>query len=274
MNIIFNTLSIGYLYELYTRFYIKQLDLITDFEINFCITSDQYFGNKINSKKIKCYFNILDKNLINNTHKSNGINKTTCFKYYYKSLALKYCVSTFPNLSICHTDCDIIPNKQFNLNKFLNLNKSNTIYCPNTVSCSGGYGGPYKEDGKTLNITPKLKYIMDKFMPNFNDYTNLRCPIENILFFNKIPQHILLKYCEDWLNIGIFAHEKGYPTYGDCFEIKPAALINGIEIEQTSHFPFCDSFKGKFIELVKEKLNSFDTDEDFIDFAMNEISIP
>ena len=236
--------------------------MVSDFEIDLCITSDHYFGDKIKSNKVRCHFNILDKELVEKTQKSSGVNKTTCFKYYYKSYALKYAAAMFPGASICHTDCDIIPNSEFSLDRFLSFNKPNTIYCPNTVSCSGSYGGPYEQDGVTLNIKPKLKCVIDKFIPEFNDYANLRCPIENILFFNQIPLEILLKYCKDWCEIGKFSDSSGHPTYGDCFEIKPAAMLNNIEVEQTCYMPFCDQFKGRFIDLIKS--NTFENDEDFL----------
>lgn len=270
-EIIFSTLSVGNLYEKYTIFYIKKLELISDFEINFCITSDHHFGDKIKAGKVKCHFNILGEDLVNSTHKSdNHYNKTTCFKYFYKSYALEYAAKMFPNKSICHTDCDIVPNKQFSVNRFLSFDKTNTLYCPNTVSCSGGYGGPSKQDGRTINIVPKLKYIMDEFIPDFDDYENIRFPIENVLFFNKIPHEVLLKFCDDWRKIGSFSDKKGYPTYGDCFEIKPSCIINKINVEQTSLFPFCDSFKGRFVEILREKEKSFDNYDDFLNFIINE----
>ena len=271
-EIIFSTLSVGDLYEKYTRFYIKNLDLISDFEIDFCITSDHYFGDKIKSNKIRCHFNILDQEIVNNTHKSDkDYNKTTCFKYFYKAHALKYAATNFPGRSICHTDCDIKPNTEFGINRFLSFDKPNTLYCPNTVSCSGCYGGPsYANDGKTLEINRKLKYIMDKFIPEFNDYENIRLPIENVLFFNQISDDTLLKFCDDWLEMGSHSYYEGYPTYGDCFEIKPSCILNNINIESTSLMPFCDSFKGRFIELLREKANSFDNDDDFLNLIINE----
>ena len=262
-EIIFSTLCVGDLYEKYTRFYIKKLQSIPDLEIDLCITSDHYFGDKIKPGKIRCHFNVLSEEIIKKTHKSDAAyNKTTCFKYFYKAHALKYAASNFPDKSICHTDCDIIPNSEFSISRFLRLDKSKTLYCPNTVSCSGGYGGPYEQDGKTLSIVPKLKCIIDQFIPEFNDYENTRFPIENILFFNKISQDILFKFCEDWLKMGSFSDSKGYPTYGDCFEIKPACLLNNIDVESTSLMPFCDMFKGKFIELLKQ--SKFENDEDFL----------
>lgn len=267
MSIVFSTLSIGYLYELYTRFYIKNLDIISDDNIKLCITSDKDFSNKINSKKVKCYFNILHKNTVNKTHKSdNNFGKTTCFKYFYKSYAIKYAANMFPDSSICHTDCDIIPNKEFQINRFFKFEKPNTLYCPNTVSCSGGYGDAYSSDNKTIEIKPKLKEIMNYFIPEFTDYKDIRLPIENILYFNQIPNKILLKFCDDWLKIGSFSDSKGYSTYGDCFEIKPACLLNNINIESTSLMPFCDNFKNKFIDLIKK--SNFDNDEDLLNILI------
>lgn len=245
------------------------MDLILEDSINLCITSDTNFSDKINSQKIKCYFNILDTNTVNNTHKSdNNFAKTTCFKYFYKSYAIKYAANMFPNSSICQTDCDIIPNKEFNISRFFKFEKPNTLYCPNTVNCYGGYGDYTSSDNEEIKINRKLKYIMSQFIPEFNNYKNIRLPIENILYFNQISNDVLLKFCDDWLKIGSASDNQGYPTYGDCFEIKPACLLNNINIESTNLMPFCDSFKGKFIELVKQ--NNFENDEDFLNFIISE----
>lgn len=261
-NVVFSTLSIGDLYETYTRFYIKKLELLSDFKINLCITADRDFSNKIRSKKVECYFNILDDEIVSKTDMARGVNKTTCFKYFYKSYALKFAVNRFPGASICHTDSDIIPNKEFSETRFLSLNKENTLYCHNTVNCAGDYGDPIVKDGEVQNIKPKLKSIMKEFIPDFNDYINIRCPIENILYFNKISTETMIKFCEDWLKFGQFSDKKGHSTYGDCFEIKPACVLNKIEVEDTSILPFCDAFKGKFAELLEQ--SKFESDEDFL----------
>ena len=70
--------------------------------------------------------------------------------------------------------------------------------------------------------------------------------------------------------MGEFSDSKGHPTYGDCFEIKPSCMLNNIDVESTHLMPFCDVFKGKFIELIKEKINLFDNDDDLLNHIINE----
>lgn len=275
-NLVLSVLAVGDLYEFFTRLYVKKLDEIYDKEINLCITSDREFCEKINSEKVCCHFNVLDKEIVEPSgYTKPGHGKSTYFKYYLKSIALKYSANTFPNSSICHTDCDILPTSNFSDEVFAKMNEEG-LYCSNTVRCSGDYHQYQRENGE-LMINEKLRRITNQFIPLFNDFASVRCPIENRLYFSKIPQETLVSFCDKWLEIGKFVDSNGMQRYGDCFEITPSCILNDIKIIQTDYLPFDDNFKGGFADMFNKRHNKQNcpeeyknlNDEEFLDYALS-----
>lgn len=276
-NIVLSTLAIGDLYEYFVRLFIKKLDKICQDKINFCITSDRDFCEKISSEKICCHFNILDKEVVDPSgYTRPGCGKSTYFKYYLKSLALKYSATTFPGMSICHTDSDILPTNNFN-ESFDKMNESG-LYCMNIVRCSGDYHR-YQNDNGEVIVNEKLRKIVNHFIPEFNDFASLKCPIENRLYFNNIPHQNLINFCDNWFEIGKFVDKNGLNRYGDCFEIKPSCMMNNIEIHQTDFLPFDDGFKGTFADMFNKRFLKTNCpeeyknlgDEEFLDYAVGVI---
>jgi hypothetical protein len=277
-NVVLSVLAVGDLYEYFTRLYIKKLDKIYNKEINLCITSDRDFCEKINSEKVCCFFNVLDESVVKPSgYTLPGHGKSTYFKYYLKSMALKYSATKFPNYSICHTDCDILPTKEFSDITFDLMNVPG-LYCSNIVRCSGDYHR-FQNDNGDIIINEKLKKIVNHFIPNFTDFPSLKCPIENRLYFNNIPQENLIKFCETWLEIGKFVDSSGMQRYGDCFEIKPACMLHDIEIIQTDLLPFDDGFKGSFSDMFNKRFLKVNcpeeyknlNDEEFLDYALEKL---
>ena len=151
------TLSIGKLYEIYTRYLFKQLDFLDIKDISYSVTADTDFSRQLVSQNIKVDFHVLDKTVIENSRASKGLKKTTVFKYYLKSLAIKNTVKIYPGHPILHIDCDSIPDKDFGLS-FLKDKDAAGIWCGEFVNCSGNYGSPVGE----IEIHKKIFPIFTK----------------------------------------------------------------------------------------------------------------
>lgn len=150
------------------------------------------------------------------------------------------------------------------------------LYCSNTVRCSGDYH-MFQNDKGEVQVNHKLKSIVNHFIPEFNDFASVRCPIENRLYFNNISQETMIKFSEKWFEIGQFVDKNNLQRYGDCFEIKPACMIYGIEIMQTDYLPFDDGFKGSFADMFNKRYLKENcpeeyknlNDEEFLKYAVS-----
>jgi hypothetical protein len=265
-NVTLSVLSVGDLYENFTRLFIKKLDLIYNDKINLCITTDRDFSQKINSEKVICHFNVLSNDIVKPSgYTLPGHGKSTFFKYYLKSLALSYSARVLPDNSICHTDADVLPTSGFNKSCFDSFTEKG-LYCSNIVKCSGDYHQVYNAAGEIM-INHKLKTIVNHYMPELQekDFAEMRCPIENKLYFNKIDFNTLVNFCNKWYEIGKFVDSKNLQRYGDCFEIKPACMMYGIDIIETHLLPFDDGFKGIFAEMFNKRVTKIDCPEEYRD---------
>lgn len=268
-KIVLSTLAVGDLYENFTKLFVKRLEKIYKNEINLCVTSDRDFCEKINSDTVCCNFNILDENLVKSSgYTLPGNGKSTYFKYYLKSLALKYAALQFPDSSICHTDCDILPTSRFSDETFSLMDKKG-LYCSNIVRCSGDYH-MFQNDKGEVQVNHKLKSIVNHFIPGFEDFASVRCPIENRLYFNGISQETMVNFCDKWFEIGQYVDKNNLQRYGDCFEIKPACMIYDIEIIQTDHLPFDDGFKGSFSDMFNKRFLKQNCPDEYKNLSDNE----
>jgi hypothetical protein len=264
MNKVISTLCIGDLYEKYCKLLLYKLSTIVNEEIHVCITTNKYFNVQLDNTNIKYYFNILPNSTLDTPY-SDTINRTTLFKYFYKTYAIKYAAHLFPTSSICHIDVDMEP--QNHIIEFLSQNhKPNTIYVRNyDINCQGGYGKPIIENNN-LRIHDKLKFLVDKLQFKIEDYSIVRFPIENTLFFYKIDYSKLIDFCNTWYEIGSLSNELVYP-YCDCFEIQISSSIHGINIRQKEAIPFSDAHRKDFEEFLTN--NSYTDDitmiKDFLD---------
>jgi hypothetical protein len=254
-KLIINTLSIGYVYEIYTRYLFKQINKLGIEDIIFCVTSDRDFSKSLKGSSVDVSFNLLTDHSAANSGASDNIYRSTVFKYYLKSLAIKNAAIKFPNHSILHVDCDSIPDEKFDL-KSIYKNSNVGIYCGEFVTCSGHYGILYDENG-AIQINKKIPYIFGNFLKHISEEEihDLKFPIENKLLFNNIPPEKIITFCDNWYEIGNYIYKSGLPTYGDCFEIKAAAIINNIDIFKVDNLPFIDPHKNIFLEELR-KINS------------------
>ena len=254
-KLVINTLSIGFVYEIYTRYLLKQINKLGIKDILFCVTSDKDFSKSLKSSSVEVSFNLLTEHSATNSGASDDIYRSTVFKYYLKSLAIKYAAREFPNHPILHIDCDSIPNENFNL-EFVNENNSSGIYCGEFVTCSGNYS-IIKNNVGEIHLNEKILPIFQKYLNNIKkeEIYNLEFPIEGRLLFKNMSSEKIISFCDSWYEIGNYVRESGLPTYGDCFEIKAAAIINNIDIFKVSNLPFIDPHKNVFLEKLKKTNN-------------------
>ena len=159
-KLVINTLSVGKIYEIYTRYLFKKIKELGIDDIIFCVTSDSDFSDKLVDSNIRVEFNLLQDHSIDNSRASTGVYRSTVFKYYLKSLAIKNAAIKFPDHSILHIDCDMIPDEKFNLESIYK-NSDSGIYCndlginPET-DCLAFHGKNYQPYQKVKN-----KHLID-----------------------------------------------------------------------------------------------------------------
>jgi hypothetical protein len=266
-KLIISTLSIGYIYQIYTRYLFNKIKQLGSSDIIFCVTSDSDFSDKLVDSRVQVDFNLLKDHSIDNSRASTGPYRSTVFKYYLKSLAIKNAAIKFPNHSILHVDCDSFPDEKFDL-KSIYKNTDVGIYCGEFVTCSGHYGILYDENG-VIQINKKIPYIFGNFLKHISEEEihDLRFPIENKLLFNNISPEKIIAFCDKWHEIGQSINKSGLPTYGDCFEIKASAIINDIQIFKTDSLYFGDSHKNTLVDELKKiwTNNASNVDEKLIE---------
>jgi len=272
-KLVISTLSVGKIYEIYTRYLFEKIKQLGISDIIFCVTSDGDFSDKLVGSNISVDFNLLQDHSIDNSRASTGVYRSTVFKYYLKSLAIKNAAIKFPNHSILHVDCDSIPDEKFNLESIYK-NSDAGIYCGEFVTCSGHYGILNDENG-AIQINRKIPHIFGKFLKHISEQEihDLKFPIENKLLFNNISPEKIISFCDNWYEIGQSINESGLPTYGDCFEIKAAAIINNIQIFKAQSLLFGDSHKNTLLEELKRVGvdNVSNVDENFIKSFLNDL---
>ena len=272
-KLVINTLSVGKIYEIYTRYLFKKIKQLGISDIIFCVTSDSDFSDKLVDSNIRVDFNLLKDHSIDNSRASTGVYRSTVFKYYLKSLAIKNAAIKFPDHSVLHVDCDSIPDEKFNLESIYE-NGDAGIYCGEFVTCSGHYGILHDENG-VIQINRKIPHIFGKFLKHISEQEihDLKFPIENKLLFNNISPEKIISFCDNWYEIGQSVNESGLPTYGDCFEIKASAIINNIQIFKAPSLFFGDSHKNTLLEELKRVGvdNVSNVDENFIKCFLDDL---
>jgi hypothetical protein len=251
-KLVISTLSIGKIYEIYTRYLFKKIRELGITDIIFFVTSDNDFSDKLIDSNVRVEFNLLEDHSINNSRASTGVYRSTIFKYYLKSLAIKNAAIKFPHYHILHIDCDSIPDEKFNLESIYG-NSDAGIYCGEFVTCSGHYGITRDESGE-IQVNKKIPHIFGNFLKHVSEQEihDLKFPIENKLLFNNISPEKIISFCDNWYEIGQSVNESGLPTYGDCFEIKASAIINNIQIFKTDSLYFGDSHKNTLLDELKK----------------------
>ena len=167
-KLVINTLSVGKIYEIYTRYLFEKIKQLGISDIIFCVTSDSDFSDKLVDSNIRVDFNLLKDHSIDNSRASTGVYRSTMFKYYLKSLAIKNAAIKFPDHSILHIDCDMIPDEKFNLESIYK-NSDSGIYCGEFVTCSGHYGILHGENG-VIQIHRKIPHILMVYiLIHYND---------------------------------------------------------------------------------------------------------
>ena len=58
-KLVINTLSVGKIYEIYTRYLFKKIKQLGISDIIFCVTSDSDFSDKLVDSNIRVDFNLL-----------------------------------------------------------------------------------------------------------------------------------------------------------------------------------------------------------------------